>query len=241
MIVHYPTNGSSTDTFPVIAYAHGALGGGDLIAAYDTHFKQLASYGFIVVAPDSCNLGCIGGGQGWPLFQFEQTRAVDFAKKTTDAPWNQQINWKNGVLFAAHSMGGTALVLNTYSDVVKKYNIVAAANQHGFSFGSDPSLTVIPTIVFTGTADVIVPPAITKGTYEKTITKPKAFRNEEGIGHLEMLEPDVNPLIAYHTAAFFKLQLGLDVTGINKDAIVGNSSDSFCGNDKMKECEVVGY
>jgi predicted dienelactone hydrolase len=56
--VIYPSNATAGTKFPLISYAHGMAGGGQLdILGYTALFNQLASYGFIVAAPKSCNEG----------------------------------------------------------------------------------------------------------------------------------------------------------------------------------------
>jgi len=51
-------DGAADEVFPMIAYAHGAAGGGYLdINGYDAFFHQIASYGFVVAAHMSCNVG----------------------------------------------------------------------------------------------------------------------------------------------------------------------------------------
>lgn len=63
--VIYPTNG--TGPFPLISYQHGADGGSiNLLPGYKTLFEQIASYGFVVAAADSCNLGCTDATRGAP-------------------------------------------------------------------------------------------------------------------------------------------------------------------------------
>ena len=55
----YPSNASAGSKFPLISYAHGMAGGGDLdILGYTALFNQMASFGFVVAAPKSCNEGC---------------------------------------------------------------------------------------------------------------------------------------------------------------------------------------
>lgn len=239
MVVHYPSNGTSTDRFPLIVYAHGASAGGLIMAGYNVHFSSLASYGFVIIAPDSCMLGCAGGPLhgGWKTFRFEQIRALEFAKAQTSTTWGKIIDWSHGVAIAGHSMGGTSLVLNSAKDVATTYDIKATAVQHGFAIGTDYTEISVPTMVFTGTNDSIVFPAITKQIYTGDPTIPKAYRNQEGVGHLEMMIPNPNPYIAFHTAAWFKVHLLQDKDVFYK-AVYGSGPDSFCNNTVMKECEV---
>merc|ERR1712194_160381 len=57
MHVYYP-EGAAGEKFPLISYAHGLAGGSVDLLGYAKHFSQLASYGFVVVAPNTCNFGC---------------------------------------------------------------------------------------------------------------------------------------------------------------------------------------
>lgn len=57
VMITYPNPTSDGETFPLIAYAHGAAGGGFFINGYDDFFHQLASYGFVIAAHKSCAIG----------------------------------------------------------------------------------------------------------------------------------------------------------------------------------------
>jgi dienelactone hydrolase len=57
VMITYPTPTTEGETFPLIAYAHGAAGGGFFINGYDDFFHQLSSYGFVVAAHKSCAMG----------------------------------------------------------------------------------------------------------------------------------------------------------------------------------------
>lgn len=61
--VHWPEQREEGETFPMVAYNHGAGGGGIAILGYAELFEQIASYGIIVIATRSCMLGC-SDGQG---------------------------------------------------------------------------------------------------------------------------------------------------------------------------------
>ena len=85
--------------FPLLVYAHGYLGGGELdILGYSDLFHQIASYGFVVAAHASCSRGCTrpggasrwtrcaglpdvhgGQGEGWNSYYSETLKTIDFA------------------------------------------------------------------------------------------------------------------------------------------------------------------
>ena len=65
--VVYP-DGADGWSGPVIAYAHGLSdGGSNVMDRYTDLFEELASYGYVVVAPRSCSFGCLGDCQNHPL------------------------------------------------------------------------------------------------------------------------------------------------------------------------------
>jgi predicted dienelactone hydrolase len=60
------SSSSSTCKFPLISYLHGMAGGDIDLLGYALFFEQIASYGFIIAAPDSCDVGCTNPNKGAP-------------------------------------------------------------------------------------------------------------------------------------------------------------------------------
>ena len=59
-------------------------GGGDVeLLGYALFFEQIASYGFIIAAPDSCDLGCTNPNKGKPY-----TDCAGLPPMTPDPTWN---------------------------------------------------------------------------------------------------------------------------------------------------------
>ena len=53
---------------PIVAYAHGLSDGGSKVMdRYTDLFEELASYGYVVIAPRSCSFGCLGDCKNHPL------------------------------------------------------------------------------------------------------------------------------------------------------------------------------
>ena len=49
---------SASDSFPVLGFGHGAFQGGEKTpVVYSPLYNALASFGFVVVVPRSCNIG----------------------------------------------------------------------------------------------------------------------------------------------------------------------------------------
>jgi dienelactone hydrolase len=160
-VVIYPTSGNSSEHFPVLSYAHGAAGGGwYTFEGYFTLWRQLASHGFVVVAPKSCSVGCKAGG--WSTYYLEQLKMFEWAKNQTTAGVDPSIfnliDWDAGVGIVGHSMGGQATVRSAAQQYVDAYNIKAAVLHHP-EVDKGGAKMVVPTAAFTGTADGICPPA----------------------------------------------------------------------------------
>lgn len=128
-LVVWPETNASVN-FPLLAYLHGYFLGGIDLFAYSKLFSQLASYGFVVVAPFSCDTGCkdeevdprwtdclpglphFGGlwSRRWAAWYAEGLKTIDWAHNmsanASSGAVFHKINWTAGVGLAGHSMGG---------------------------------------------------------------------------------------------------------------------------------------
>lgn len=224
-LIAYPEGASAGDQFPLVVYAHGFLAGGAITQFYTKHLKELAEYGYVVVAPKSCIFGCFPWfaedaedprgadsspqvGEGgilpclpqWPTFVWENARAVTYARNQSDtgAAWAAAIDWDAGAAIVGHSMGGEAIVGMAEAELAKQYNIKAMVCEHCFPCKNTGDLVTVPSLWMTGTTDIIVPPSVTKGQYVLDTFAPKSWRNEKGRGHLEMMDSTLNPLNTYN-------------------------------------------
>lgn len=253
MHVYYP-KGAAGEKFPMIAYAHGLAGGSVDLLGYAEHFNQLASWGFVVVAPNTCNLGCSDkvkspyadcnqfavteknpDAAGWNTWFGEQLKSIEMARdlsKSGDAIL-KNINWDVGVAIAGHSMGGQATAWSAHENCTSQWGIKTAAIHHGV-YGTTNEKIGVPVIAMGGTSDAEIT-VKTKQVFTQSPTYPKVFRDIEGGPHTEpVLAP--NALLATYTAAFFKFTLGLDENNKYHDMIFGNNTDSLCNSQKMNEC-----
>jgi dienelactone hydrolase len=225
--------------------------------AYQHHFSDLASFGYVVIAPRSCFMGCPGptavleqpkvtgclpwvDGDGWIYFVHENTRALDYARTQSDAgvEWASKIDWSKGVGALGHSMGGESLTQLAGAELSAKYNITAAVCEHCLACKETGDLIQTPAMFMTGTGDYEVTPAQVKDAYTKDSVTPKSYRNEKGRGHEEMLDLLVqyNPGVARHAASFFEVWLKGDRQN-HYDIVYGDGPTSFCGYADMKHCE----
>jgi len=118
-------NMSQPCKFPFISYLHGLAGGDIDLLGYALFFEQIASYGFILAAPDSCDFGCssptkgapftdcaglppLGPDPTWNAWYGEGLKTIEWARNMTNGgssdPIFTQINWQIGVGFSGHSM-----------------------------------------------------------------------------------------------------------------------------------------
>jgi dienelactone hydrolase len=250
--IAYPSNAADGEKFPLIVYAHGAAGGGVDMLAYEKHLGDLASYGFVVIAPKSCFMGCSPPKEEepganspdfcygkWPSFVYENTRALDWAKNQTDE-FASLIDWSAGAGVAGHSMGGEVVSQLASKEFAEAYNIKAAVCEHCLMCIKTGDLVSTPAMYMTGTLDYEVAPKKVKKAFTLDTAVPKSYRNQKGKGHLEMLNLEVqyNPAVASHAAAFFNVWLKGD-KDVYYNQVYGTGDDSFCGYDGMKECEHV--
>jgi hypothetical protein len=239
---------------------HGLAGGDNDLAGYADLFAQIASYGFVLVAPDSCDFGCTDPSRGapwsdcgglpdvlpnatlWAPWYAEGLKLLDWAKNMSAAgndPVFSLVDWGKGVGYAGHSMGGQAGVIAASERCTRAHNITAVVLHHPFTAftagGVNLALNMsVPTAVFTSSGDSIWPDS--QSIANTTGVRPLAYRNEVGWSHLEpvLLPPIENPLLATFTAAWFKLYLAGDESW--RDAVYGTGQGSLCGEAPQVEC-----
>eukprot|EP00729_Bicosta_minor_P013944 gene13944-32501_t len=233
IVMVYPNNAPANATFPLLAYAHGAAGGG-----YYALWTQIASHGFVIAAPRSCSMGCKAGG--WRTYYSEQLKTIDWVKNSSamlpPKPFSL-IDWTPGVGIVGHSMGGEATIRSAQAIYTRPRNIRAAMLHHPFVGPGDfGSKIAVPIAAFTGTADNICYPNETVKVFDAVpATVPKMLRNQVGIDHLEpvLIPPIENEYLGTYTAAWFKVWL-LNETGDYKTMIYGNRANySLCDSAPM--------
>jgi len=253
-VVTYPS-ATSDEKFPLVVFAHGAAGGRVDMLAYQSHFNDLAAYGFVVIAPKSCFMGCnppknvseqlqtTSGclpwtdGPQWTSFVYENTRAISYARKITSVDWASLIDWDAGLGVAGHSMGGEVVAQMGSSAFAQKYNVKGVVCEHCQMCIKTGDMITTPAMFMTGTGDFEVLPAQVKSSYNNDSATPKSYRNDKGRGHTEMLNLLVqyNSAVASHAAAFFKVHINGDKKRFF-DQVYGNGTDSFCNYEAMYEC-----
>ena len=254
--VFWPSSPGAGESFPLVSYMHGMSGGGIDIVAYRQLFKDMASYGLVVVAPGGCGAitgkacndpvnspytDCAGlpsvSPKGWASYYGEGLKGLEWAKNmSATEPAAKLVDWSLGVGICGHSMGGQAAALASGAGCSKKWDIRAAALHHPASgdIGAAGNIGFnisVPFAAFTTSGDGIWPE--TRDIYFNSSSTPRVYRDQVGFSHMEPLKlPAVkwyNPWLATMTAAWFKLYLGGDSSS-QWHSMIYNSSDplSLC-------------
>ncbi len=226
-------------------------------AEYATLLHALASFGFAIVAPRACNLGCLD--LPWqsrpddpPLFaiyyeQLELVLAWAQSQAAAGVTPFTELDFSHGVGVGGHSMGGQA-ALYAASNAAKN-NITAAVFFHAFSH-SFPSLPPnVPILAFTGDSDFIAPPWMAHQIFDHAAnsTVNRGLVNKKNCTHFEPSTAyidDFNPLLAQFTAAWFHVFLSKSprAFGLDFDSMIfGSDHTSLCGggNGEMVNCTLV--
>ena len=258
--VFFPKN--LTRQVPLISYVHGAGGGGSIDSiAYIPPLEALASFGFVVLSPRACNIGCsllhncktlFGDPPCYGNFYKQQLLALEWAKNESSSAGTGTahdllsiVNHTLGYGVAGHSMGGQATLFSSSFGNASANHIKAAVMQHAFSNSQYPTPTV-PFLAFTGTDDDLAPASMAHKFFDKAVKAgspaQRGLVNKVGAGHLEPIFWN-NEKLPKFTAAWFKLYLegvqsqdGFDYVSM----IYGTDGTSLCsgGDGKMSECVV---
>jgi len=242
--------------FPLISYAHGMAGGDIDLLAYASHFYRLASWGFVVAAPDSCDVGCTDASGGapwtncaglpdvqpalWPAWYGEQLKAIDWARNqsaggSSDAVFST-IDWEAGVGIAGHSMGGQATALSASAACARAWGIRAAVLHHNangnVTGGGNVGVNIsVPIAAFTSDGDSIWPETMQMmaafNTSAAADTLPSVLRDVVGFSHLEpLLAPPIENPLLATYTAAFFKVFLNGDRGEFYDAIYGGSGPS---------------
>lgn len=227
--IWWPTPKNETEKFPLVVFMHGMTAGGTQMPVdYGPGLvTPLASFGFIVIGPESCpHVYCEN-------FYKDGLHTVDVVMKNSSLhpiiKKNADLS-KKGVF--GHSMGGAATVF-----MANNAEFLGAVALHPSTFMGDGSTGVKdPLFYVTGSADSIVPPAGVIRSYKKDPIKPKVVAEITGANHFEpttlgknRITPYVNQYMLCHVKG-------------EKSAcpyIYGKDASSVCGQKKipMSECE----
>jgi len=154
VVIVYP-KGAAGETFPVIVYGHGALS--TVTGLFAKQFKTIASYGFIVVAPNSCPLVC-----DFRKDMIATLEAAGISPPLHPALATADVN-RTGIM--GYSNGAAASYsLSTDKAMLTSHNVRAVVVQHeGCENGGTPPRRCdsphAPIMFTSGSLDVIGPSA----------------------------------------------------------------------------------
>lgn len=251
-LVYPVADGNTTAPFRLVSYLHG-LGGGGILdpIGYYSLFRDLASMGYVVLSPRSCDVGCKDDRASlkedppaFAHFYKQQLKTIDWAvSQATDEIFRNVDFGRIGI--AGHSMGGQGTLFSASGSNSSQHNVTAAVLHHAYSHAI-PSAQV-PSLIFTGTTDETAHAKYSKQMYEAVAPAvPKGIVNRRLTEHWE---PITAPAGQYHkslglfTAAWFKVYVDETPTanGFDFEALLfGNASTSLCGggDGRMEECKV---
>eukprot|EP00756_Hemistasia_phaeocysticola_P050038 Hpha_TRINITY_DN24679_c0_g1::TRINITY_DN24679_c0_g1_i1::g.147422::m.147422 len=233
-IVVSPVPTEAGQTFPLVVYMHGLGGGGfyeDWGEAYKVLFTNLASHGYVIVAPQSCNLGC--SKHGFTNFYKEAGKCIDWARTMGGDKLVGRINWDIAIGAAGHSMGGQAVVRIADKAYAEQYGVKAVVAHHPADDNGGVNISV-PFAVYSGNNDACCGTKTSHHIWDPA-PKPKFMAIKADAPHTEPVLFKDNGLGLY-TAAWFKVYLEGD-KGSYHDLIFGNTADSMCNYYNMTFCE----
>lgn len=218
----------NTETFPLLVFLHGFLGGAPwTYIGHKALLDGVASFGFIVAAPESCFFGC-------REYDQEALKIIDWVEGDNGVEALQFVNTTSGYGIFGHSMGGgaTADVLNSLDP---EYNFRAGVLLH-----SVPARTVdvtVPMAYFTGTSDECCGENAMRPMYDELVGVPKVFADMEGARHTE---PNLfRSRWPAYVAAWFRIFLLGEEDGFYYDLIYSSEPDALCGGSiEMADCEI---
>jgi len=231
----------NTERFPLVVFSHGDGSGGFLTYwANMAILNGLASFGFIVVAPASCDEGCDEGGH--ETYHQEQLNLIEWASEESrdEDIFNilESVDRENGYGVYGHSRGAMAIV--TASPKFKDYNVNAAVLLQACGIEPlDVYESNAPLAVFTGSEDK----ACRGDTYYEQASSPKAFASVVGADHYEPCCYNMSPRYNAYIAAWFKIWIGQNSEDPDHfyELIYGDEQSSLCGGNIPMEddCEAL--
>jgi predicted dienelactone hydrolase len=187
---HVGADPATDGPYPVVLFSHGYAGFPEQSADLVTH---LASWGFVVIAPDHVERSLSGllGTAAQGVAKREDpdvlSASLDAAitdAKADDSPLHDLMDLDE-VAVAGHSAGASAAYLTASSDDrVKAFISYSVGNGRADEGGAEPRpVPKVPGMVMVGTSDGIIDPAESRAVYEG-MEPPKYLVEIDGAGHL---------------------------------------------------------
>jgi hypothetical protein len=231
----WPTPQNEDEKFPVLSFAHGTLVGSvypESATAYKRVFEAVASFGFIIVAPDSCP-----AVECFSAYSKDQLAALKAVKENPSLhPSLATADFGSTGVFG-HSMGAMSTIVS--DGKASEYGIKAAVSMHTCSdLGIHSASAEMPLLFTTGSADKICGSQCTD-LYYPGVKASKALFNIKGANHFEPSntgDASERYAIAYWFACHIK--------GEQCDRVYGTSGKALCdqlpSGHSLADCKVSG-
>jgi predicted dienelactone hydrolase len=168
--------------FPLALFSHGVASFRDQSSALTAH---LASWGFVVAAPDHLERGLEAFVAENPVFDalgdVDLRATIDLLKvqaAVADGPFEGRLDFTR-IVATGHSMGGAAVL-----KLMESEDVLAGVTWAGASAKQAGIPVTKPLLQISGSNDGIAPPGDSRATFDSIEAWPKGFAEILGAGHL---------------------------------------------------------
>ena len=241
-VIVYPSNSIGGEIFPFLSFAHGTFVGGRIPpteVTYKPVLELVASYGFVVVAPDTCSVKAC-----YSQFSADQLATISACKaNNTLHPGLAHASFEKVGVFG-HSMGGMSTLACAGGSSLgvnpADYGIAAAVSMHTCQdYLLDRGGNVSVPILFTaGSADKICADGCAKKFYDSVTYPRKAFLDIANAEHSDPTNMGQN-----REDEAVALYLSCHLKNEECDKVYGPSGKALCAQVQggtPSTCEVKG-
>ncbi len=211
---------SAAGPFPVVLFSHG-MGGFRMQSTFLT--QHLATWGFIVAAPDHAERGLatvLGGGapQDLTVAQLRDTLALLKSDSVQAGALGDHMDFTR-VAVTGHSMGGAGASIVAGDDDIHAWALMASA---GFGAGADK-----PALLMGGAVDAIASPKLVTDSYAELDASTRRYVSIADAGHLAFTD-----ICAIGRDQGGVLQIAIDA-GVEIPALVAELATDGCGPEDL--------
>lgn len=233
--VFHPTD--TSNRYPILSFAHGAVSPAwfaDALNSYNFTVSGVAAAGYIIVAP---GIDCVGFTGLLNQLSVEQIDSLTFLR-AKDSVLKDIIDFNASTGVFGHSMGAEAtLITANDTQAVQSAKIGTALPLHpGRRYASTLTRPVVPTMYWTGDADVLSTPASVKTRYDMCSTNvDRGFALFKGENHFGPTGNASNKEVKW-IVAWMDCHIKGDSAACDK--VFGSGGDSMCAAQEFSACEI---